>query len=420
MRKASRRTRRAGPDRRAERAGPALRSDLLRRRRQGRRRRAPRGQGRARGRPRRPGQGAQDRPHPAEARGHRGWPCPRICRPSPSASPAATPGRSTPRAPTTASTSSRCRPGRPSVDRAHPPRPPRPSRTAAPRCSTRRAARASGPSAASRCRRFCDMTAERELLSWHRSARRDLPWRRTRDPWAVLVSEVMLQQTQVARVRERWAAWMERWPTPAALAAADRDDVVRAWQGLGYNRRAVGLHRAAAQIADAGWPQDLTELPGVGRYTADAVARFALGRPVLPVDVNVAPGAGAHRRGVRPARRRGADGPGRHRLHRAGAALRRLPARAALPVQRAHLRPAAAPVAVRGLVPPAPRPDAAAPSWTGGRTRTPASRPYAHSLERDGLSSAARRSPGTRARCRPRRCPSTGSRPSCRRRSRGR
>ena len=68
--------------------------------------------------------------------------------------------------------------------------------------------------------------AERELLKWHRSARRDLPWRHTRDPWAVLVSEVMLQQTQVARVLERWPAWMERWPTPAALAAAERSDVI--------------------------------------------------------------------------------------------------------------------------------------------------------------------------------------------------
>jgi len=132
------------------------------------------------------------------------------------------------------------------------------------------------------------MTAERELLTWHRSARRDLPWRRTRDPWAVLVSEVMLQQTQVARVEERWVAWMERWPTPGAVAAAPREQVIRAWQGLGYNRRAVALHRAAAVIARDGWPDDLTDLPGVGRYTADAVARFALGEPVVPVDVNVA------------------------------------------------------------------------------------------------------------------------------------
>ena len=131
------------------------------------------------------------------------------------------------------------------------------------------------------------MEVERQLLRWHRSARRDLPWRRTRDPWAVLVSEVMLQQTQVARVIERWTAWMERWPTPDALAASPRDEVIRAWQGLGYNRRAVALHRAAESIAADGWPEDLTELPGVGRYTADAVARFAHGEPVLPIDVNI-------------------------------------------------------------------------------------------------------------------------------------
>ncbi len=125
------------------------------------------------------------------------------------------------------------------------------------------------------------------LLEWHRTARRDLPWRRSRDPWAVLVSEMMLQQTQVSRVLDRWQEWMERWPTPQACAAADRDDVLRAWQGLGYNRRAVNLHRAAQAIAAEGWPHDLTQLPGVGRYTAAAIRRFALGEPVLPVDVNI-------------------------------------------------------------------------------------------------------------------------------------
>jgi A/G-specific adenine glycosylase len=125
------------------------------------------------------------------------------------------------------------------------------------------------------------------LLEWHRSARRDLPWRRTRDPWGVLVSELMLQQTQVARVIERWQEWMLRWPTPQACAAAELDDVIRAWQGLGYNRRAVHLHRAAQVIAERGWPEDLTLLPGVGSYTAAAIGRFALDRPVLPVDVNV-------------------------------------------------------------------------------------------------------------------------------------
>jgi A/G-specific adenine glycosylase len=128
---------------------------------------------------------------------------------------------------------------------------------------------------------------EAELLAWFDEHGRDLPWRRTRDPYAILVSEVMLQQTQVARVVPRYLQWLRRWPTAEALAAAPVGDAIREWQGLGYNRRAVNLHRAACAIAANGWPGDLTELPGVGRYTADAVARFALEQPVLPVDTNV-------------------------------------------------------------------------------------------------------------------------------------
>jgi A/G-specific adenine glycosylase len=125
------------------------------------------------------------------------------------------------------------------------------------------------------------------LLAWFEANERPLPWRLTRDPYAILVSEVMAQQTQVERVVPRWQRWLERWPTVDALAAASPADVIREWQGLGYNRRALSLHRAAQQIAAHGWPDDLTELPGVGRYTADAVACFAFGRDVLPVDVNV-------------------------------------------------------------------------------------------------------------------------------------
>jgi A/G-specific adenine glycosylase len=128
---------------------------------------------------------------------------------------------------------------------------------------------------------------EELLLAWFQANGRDLPWRRTRDPYAVLVSEIMLQQTQVERVVPRWRGWLERWPTVEALAAASPADVIREWQGLGYNRRALNLHRAARQVAAHGWPEDLTELPGVGRYTADAVACFAFGRDVLPEDVNV-------------------------------------------------------------------------------------------------------------------------------------
>jgi A/G-specific adenine glycosylase len=128
---------------------------------------------------------------------------------------------------------------------------------------------------------------ERALLAWYGRQGRDLPWRRTRDPYGILVSEVMLQQTQVARVVPRYLAWLERWPTVEALAAASTADVIREWQGLGYNRRALNLHRAARQVAAEGWPEDLTELPGVGRYTADAVCRFAFDDAVLPVDTNV-------------------------------------------------------------------------------------------------------------------------------------
>jgi A/G-specific adenine glycosylase len=126
------------------------------------------------------------------------------------------------------------------------------------------------------------------LAAWYRRNGRDLPWRTTRDPYAILVSEVMLQQTQVERVIPRWLAWLGRWPTPAALAAASPADVIRAWQGPGYNRRALSLHRAAARVAAHGWPDDLTELPGVGPYTAAAIRNQAFGEPVLPVDTNVA------------------------------------------------------------------------------------------------------------------------------------
>jgi A/G-specific adenine glycosylase len=128
---------------------------------------------------------------------------------------------------------------------------------------------------------------ESALLAWFAEHGRDLPWRRTRDPYAILVSEVMLQQTQVERVIPRYLAWLERWPSVEALASAPVAEVIRAWQGLGYNRRGLNLHRSAQQIAADAWPDDLTRLPGVGPYTAAAVGNFALGRSVLPVDTNV-------------------------------------------------------------------------------------------------------------------------------------
>ena len=128
---------------------------------------------------------------------------------------------------------------------------------------------------------------ELRLLEWFAANGRDLPWRGTRDPYAILVSEVMLQQTQVERVVPRYLAWLELWPTIGSLAGASAGDVIREWQGLGYNRRALNLHRAARAVATEGWPEDLAELPGVGPYTAAAVRRFAFDEDVLPVDVNV-------------------------------------------------------------------------------------------------------------------------------------
>jgi len=128
---------------------------------------------------------------------------------------------------------------------------------------------------------------ESALREWHEVNGRDLPWRHTRDPYAILVSEVMLQQTQVDRVAPRYLRWLERWPTVESLARASPGDVIREWQGLGYNRRALNLHRTARRVVEEGWPADLTELPGVGPYTAAALRCFALGEDVLPVDVNV-------------------------------------------------------------------------------------------------------------------------------------
>ena len=129
--------------------------------------------------------------------------------------------------------------------------------------------------------------AKDTLLRWYAAEGRDLPWRRTRDPYRILVSEVMLQQTQVARVVPRYEAWIARWPDAPELAAADPADVLREWVGLGYNRRALRLREACALVAEHGWPEDLRTLPGVGAYTAAAVGAFAFGRDEVASDVNV-------------------------------------------------------------------------------------------------------------------------------------
>ena len=128
------------------------------------------------------------------------------------------------------------------------------------------------------------------VLAWYGQNGRDLPWRRTHDPYAILVSEVMLQQTQVSRVLPRWRRWLERWPSVEALAAAEPADAIAEWAGLGYNRRAVNLHRCARAVVERGGfprePADLERLPGIGPYTAAALACFAFGAQVAAPDTN--------------------------------------------------------------------------------------------------------------------------------------
>ena len=144
----------------------------------------------------------------------------------------------------------------------------------------------------------------RRLLTWYARAARDLPWRRTRDPYRVLVSEVMLQQTQVSRVREYYPRFLERFPDLRSLARAKPRAVREAWDGLGYYARARNLHQLAKSVAGRGVtdkgvagdsvaelpedPEELIKLPGIGRYTAGAVASFAYEKPVPAVDTNVA------------------------------------------------------------------------------------------------------------------------------------
>ena len=133
-----------------------------------------------------------------------------------------------------------------------------------------------------------------EVLAWGESARRDLPWRRTRDPWQVLVAEVMLQQTQVERVAPKWTDFIERFPTPDRCASAVLAEVLELWRGLGYPRRGRNLWLAAAactELHGGSVPDDLDgllALPGVGPYTARAVLTFAYERPVGVVDTNIA------------------------------------------------------------------------------------------------------------------------------------
>ena len=135
--------------------------------------------------------------------------------------------------------------------------------------------------------------ARSALLAWYGEHKRDLPWRRTRDPYAIWVSEIMLQQTRVAAVLEHYRLWMERFPSLAALAAASELEVLALWSGLGYYRRARMLHRAAQAVVaehEGRLPRtamELRRLPGIGEYTSAAVASIAFGEPIAVVDGNV-------------------------------------------------------------------------------------------------------------------------------------
>ena len=241
----------------------------------------------------------------------------------------------------------------------------------------------------------------RGLARWYAAhGRHDLPWRATDEPWAILVSEVMLQQTQVARVSGRWESFLERWPAPAACAAAPLDAVLREWQGLGYPRRARALHDTAKHVAAQGWPDSeagLRELPGIGRYTARALRVLAFGDThVPPQDVNIArvtaraalgqePGdvrASVHRGSaraiaaprherarlhLRALRRRCAALPG-------AAALPRLPARGGVCVAGPAQPRAAGPFASLGAV-SGERPRAAGSGTANHAERSPAGDP---------------------------------------------
>lgn len=138
-----------------------------------------------------------------------------------------------------------------------------------------------------------NVQARAALLAWFDQYKRDLPWRRTRDPYAIWISEIMLQQTRVAAVLEHYARWIERFPTIAALAAVEEPDVLALWSGLGYYRRARMLHRAARIVIDeygGMLPQtaaELRRLPGIGEYTSAAIASIAFNESIAVVDGNV-------------------------------------------------------------------------------------------------------------------------------------
>lgn len=134
--------------------------------------------------------------------------------------------------------------------------------------------------------RRADEQLARAIIAWFDEHGRDWPWRRSRDRWVVLVCEICSQQTQIARAAPYVDRILDRYPTPGDLAASELGELLAMWQGLGYPRRARNLWLAARQLDEHGWPADLRELPGVGPYTAAAIACFADEQPIVPPDIN--------------------------------------------------------------------------------------------------------------------------------------
>jgi len=251
------------------------------------------------------------------------------------------------------------------------------------------------------------------VLEWFGRSGRDLPWRRTRDPYSVLVAEVLAQQTQAERAAEAFPRFLARFPDPEALASATPAEVLREWQGLGYNRRALTLRACAKAVVDrGGWPatvQELAALPGIGSYTARAVACFAMGQDVAPVDTNVARVLARSLHGADPSQLSQAE---RQRL--ADAALPSGRAwewsSALMDVGSAHCRPRprceGCPIGVRcrwlalGATAPPPRPRAAAPfstsdrRWRGAVVRVLAAEP--EGLDEPALAAAVDAGAATR------------------------
>ena len=227
------------------------------------------------------------------------------------------------------------------------------------------------------------------LVAWYGLYGRDLPWRHTRDPYAILVSEVMLQQTQVDRVVPRYLAWLERWPTAEHSQPPPPADVIRAWQGLGYNRRALALHRAAQMIARDGWPDDLTDAPGRRPVHRGCDPQLRVRRERAPSRRQRRPCRAPHGPRLHRGGRAGAHGSRRDRLPCPNSPLRRLSAAGRVPLARNPRRGSPQAEPLRGVVPPASGRDPPARRGVADAGRRARSRGRGRLSRRTGSSSSS-------------------------------